>query len=76
MYTDVLNPREMELELVVNHLSRVLGTELWSYGRALSALNPWAVSLLPYSAFPWLIYFWSFEIDFLFVTLTVLDLTM
>lgn len=47
MCTDVLNPREMELEPVVNHLSRVLGTELWYYGRAFSALNPWAISLLP-----------------------------
>lgn len=54
MYTDVLNPQEMELEPIVNYLSRVLGTELWSYGRALSALNPWAISLLHHSAFPWL----------------------
>lgn len=54
MYTDVLNPREMELEPVVNHLSRVLGTELWSYGRTFSALNPWAISLLHHSTFPWL----------------------
>lgn len=34
-----LGPLQLELQMVVSHPGWVLGIELWSFGRAASALN-------------------------------------
>lgn len=39
-----LECQELELQAVVSHVIRVLGTELWSSGRAASTTNHWANS--------------------------------
>lgn len=42
-----LDPLELELQAAVPCLTWVLGMELWSSGRAVSAFNHWAVSPAP-----------------------------
>jgi hypothetical protein len=43
----VIDPRELEVQMVVSHLMWVLTTKLGSSGRAVNALNNWVISLAP-----------------------------
>ena len=48
----VLDPLELQLKIVVSHLTWVLGTKLQFSGKATSALNHWAIiSQAPYLDF-------------------------
>jgi hypothetical protein len=51
----------------------LLGIELRTSGRAVSALNLWAISPAQYATF---FFFWFFETGFLCVALAVLELTL